>query len=296
MGRAGLSRRSRVWIVAAAAVAAAVAVPLPAWADEAGSSAGGETLFPWADLTGGIDANWKVGLARFVLGLMGALVTVYTLNGELLPAMGGRTRIRAAETELEEVKRQCDVAVARRTQLAREDPSSAEVGVLERLTTDLDAQAARLSGDITSERRRALAIGIPLYVLLGGFFACALATTRAQAIAVGFGWTASLQSVGLRREKEAVKTEASGEVVALKKERDLAVARSEELRGREEKLNAAVTMLGERLVKLLQGAGSTPAAPMETAGPEPRSGKGKPEPGEKAAPRRAPSATGRAGR
>lgn len=65
---------------------------------------------------------------------------------------------------------------------------------------------------MSSERRRLIATAVPLYLLLGGFFASALATTVLQALFVGFGWTAIAVRAGLKRDQEQAKKQRESEL------------------------------------------------------------------------------------
>lgn len=60
-----------------------------------------------------------------------------------------------------------------------------------------------------------MALGIPMYVVLGGIIATAVAETIPQAILSGFAWTAIIDRMGLRREMDVRQRERSASIQSL---------------------------------------------------------------------------------
>jgi hypothetical protein len=171
-------------------------------ADVAESTHNLQDFFPWASKPGGFAGNWPEGLAHFGIGLAGALVTVYLFLGEFLPSMGGKAEYELMRHELSDLKKRKDRALTELERYAKgESALSAERREAEQhLSDDLEADIERLEHKITRERWRLLGLGIPMYLLLGGFFASALAVNPIQAMAIGFGWTAIADRFGLQKE------------------------------------------------------------------------------------------------
>jgi hypothetical protein len=177
-------------------------------------------IFPWAE-DGGVSKNWRDGLFLFIVGFVGALATVFLFLGEFLPSMGGKADYDAVLGETEVLKKQRDEAIATRTRLlAAADVAGGDVAWRkeqlrgqEGLTQDLDTVIAREEKRSTTLKWRLGLLGMPMYLLLGGFFAAAFATNFLQALLFGFGWTAVAERIGLKRETEA-KVQRKDEIVA----------------------------------------------------------------------------------
>jgi hypothetical protein len=166
-------------------------------------------LFPWAARVGGLATNWPEGLLYAALGTIGALLTVYLFAGDLLPSMGGRARLALMQIDIDDFRRRRRDALDALTRCASSPTScdAATVAGWTMLANTSAAEIARIEGTLNSERARLVATGVPLYLILGGFFAAALASTALQALFVGFGWTAIADRAGLKRDQEASKKE-----------------------------------------------------------------------------------------
>ena len=181
-------------------------------------------FFPWVHASGGFDANWKTGLGRFLLGVVGSPVTVYLFLGEFLPSMGGKTEYDLTRNELEDQKKRRDLALVDREKLGkalseRDKIPPDEVAIVdirlrasEGLLEGFDRQIGRLEQEAIRERWRLFLLGFPMYILLGGFFAAAFALNAVQAVLIGFGWTAVADRIGLQKEL-AVKKELTREQI-----------------------------------------------------------------------------------
>lgn len=179
-------------------------------------AAGG--LFGWAYQPGGWAANWDQGVALLIAGAIGAGVTLYLVDPDHLPMQGGAGRLRAAVGELDELKSSWTDSMHERRTLIASDPNNGRIPPLERFCDDLSKQVKARNKSISALRRSMLSMGLPLYVLLGGALASAIATTLLQALLLGVAWPASLQSVGILKQKEALKNQAEAGLLQAKQE------------------------------------------------------------------------------
>jgi hypothetical protein len=156
--------------------------------------------FTWVSFDGGFHGDWARGLAYFLLGFVGAAVTLYFFAGGLLPSMG-RGQLTVLETERAQWERRRD----RKLDAVEKTPSGAEGTKQKWLYERSAAQVTALDARIDRERGALLKVGVPLYLFLGGFFAAMFATNLIQAALIGFGWTAVVERFGLKREQETRK-------------------------------------------------------------------------------------------
>lgn len=236
--RARLRAVLAVLIVAAGTI---VAGATAAWADAGssegsgvGSQLGSElqgSFLPWVTAPGGVSKNWPLGLIHGLVGMAGAAVTVYLFNREFLPAMGGRVALEEMRAELTALKTQLSRTIRRWEYLAQAPKrvDEARVAAEKELTDALQIEVARVSTAIEKETTRLRRIGVPLYVILGGFFATAFALSPTQALVIGFGWTAVAEGLGLQREKNAIRDSGVSKLSSVKDayESDLERARAE---------------------------------------------------------------------
>ena len=214
-----------------------------------------DVLFPWIE-SGGLDANWGEGLGFAALGIVGALVTIYLFLGGFLPSMGGKAEYEATRLELQ------DLAKRREKQIGlRELYTRGQVGVsperlreADKLTDDLgdiieakEARAAKL-------RRELIAIGFPLYILLGGVFALLFASNALQAILVGFGWTAVADRIGLRRELDEKSRQREEEINKLTDRAEAAEMLRQELATTKDALRKTTEELASAVTRAAAGS------------------------------------------
>jgi hypothetical protein len=181
-------------------------------------------VFPWLARPGGFAANWTTGLGHFVLGVVGALITVYLFLGEFLPSMGGKTLYELTRQELDDQKKRRDAAVIDREKLGQalsgrdklpaDEAAAIDVRLRasEGLLLGFDRHIRRLEREAGRERWRLFLLGFPMYVVLGGFFATAFALNTIQAVLIGFGWTAVADRIGMQKEL-AVKKQLTSEQI-----------------------------------------------------------------------------------
>jgi hypothetical protein len=160
-------------------------------------------IFPWVT-SGGFEENWLEGLGLAALGVVGALVLLFAFLGEFLPSMGGKADYLARKAELDElVELRTAQFVLRRAYIRGEGTTTPErEAASAALTDDLEVAIQQKQQELTRERNRLLALGMPMYVILGGAFAVLFAANALQALLIGFGWTAVAERLGLRRELE----------------------------------------------------------------------------------------------
>ena len=154
-------------------------------------------LFTWA--TDGPAPNWGKGGLFAALGLIGALVTVFTLVGGAVPGTAGFARIEANLKRVEEREKILD------SMIQSSPNTAAEIEAVEIATNNL-------RDDIRSDRQRQFFVAGSLYAILGAFFGSMLAQDMLQAIVIGAGWTAYMGSIGLKRdygERKSVKDDVT---------------------------------------------------------------------------------------
>ena len=234
-------------------------------------------LFPWAAKSGGLTANWPEGLLYAVLGTAGAMLTVYLFAGDLLPSMGGKARLALMQIDLDDFRQRRKDALDALTACAKSPTpcDAAKVAGWTMLANSSATEVARVEDALNRERARLVATGVPLYLILGGFFAAALASTALQALFVGFGWTAIADRAGLKRDQEVSKKEkdeaADRFVQAMAgKDQDLTQLRdaSQQVQREKQELAAANVRLRRQLAERQRsGARLRSPAPPEEGGP-----------------------------
>lgn len=151
--------------------------------------------------------NWETGTLYALLGLTGALVTMFSLIGGAVPGTAGKARIDAETAQL-------DRLYQRLLGLA-ESPDLDPLGI-----KALNDTVDKMRDDLRRERWRQFGLGFVFYTILGAIFASALAYDHLQAIVIGAGWTGYLGAVGLKgdfAERRRIKNEsldAAGAVVS----------------------------------------------------------------------------------
>lgn len=216
-----------------------------------------QPLFAWAFKPGGLATNWPEGLLYAALGVVGALVTLYLFAGELLPSMGGKAALSLKQSELENQQKRQHEAQDALTECARKPGSCTEANI--QLWTSLvdhsTSEAARIEQLIDRARRQLFLTGVPLYIVLGGFFATAAATTIVQALLIGFGWTAVAERIGFKREVDARKDEREKQLEVAEQELQAQKAYSERVRAAALRTLDENTRLQELLAARAGGSG-----------------------------------------
>ena len=218
-----------------------------------------DVLLPWIE-SGGFGDNWGEGLGFAGLGIVGALVTIYLFLGGFLPSMGGKAEYEATRLEIEDLTKRRDQQITLRELHTRDEAAVSAERLMEadKLTDDLgdiieakEARAAKL-------RRELIAIGFPLYVLLGGVFGVLFATNALQAILIGFGWTAVADRIGLRRELDEKSRQREEEINKLTEKAEASERLRQELATTQDALRKTTKELGSAVARgSAKPAGST---------------------------------------
>jgi hypothetical protein len=131
--------------------------------------------------------------------------------------MGGKAEYEEGKLELEDLVKQRDKQLELRESFAggKGTVTTGRLRASEALTNSLDAAITQKEAALSQQRRRLVAIGMPIYLILGGAFAVLLASNVLQALLIGFGWTAAADRLGLNKElaaRSAKRDEAIGEL------------------------------------------------------------------------------------
>ena len=143
--------------------------------------------------------DWSQGAVLAALGLVGALITVFTLVGGAVPGTAGEPAIVAGTERLERLTRRLEQLVD------TQPPDSPAITAVEGSVNSLRSYLSR-------ERWRQFALAALLYAVLGAAAASLLADDIIQAIVVGAGWTGFLGLLGLRRDREERQTIRNAEL------------------------------------------------------------------------------------
>jgi hypothetical protein len=226
-----------------------------------------DVLFPWVD-SGGFDANWGEGLGFAVLGIVGALVTIYLFLGGFLPSMGGKAEYEATRLEIGDLIRRREKQITLRELYTRGESGISEerLDEADKLTDDLGSMIEAKEARAAKLRRELIAVGFPLYVLLGGAFAVLFATNALQAVLVGFGWTAVADRVGLRSELDEKSRQREDEINKLTDKAEAAELLRQELETTKEALRKTTSELASAVTRSAP-APETPA-PAKAEAPE----------------------------
>ncbi|MEZ4553638.1 MAG: hypothetical protein R3B59_06990 [Dehalococcoidia bacterium] len=241
----------------------------------AGDEELGIGLFAWAFEDGGFSNNYLRGLVLYLLGTVGALIAVYSTLGDFLPSMG-RGAYDLQKAEADEHRRTRDALLeARRAYVERKEDPPADLAAL---SDDFVALVTREDQALARQRSRLIAMAVPLYVLLGGFVAAAIASSLTLALAVGFGWTAVLDRIGLGRELAKTAPERVQAVEQLQRETQTARADATALTAANQRLVKQHAQMSARYNELVESYRQAQAALSALAGasgePAPRAGGG----------------------
>ncbi len=153
-------------------------------------------LFHWYM---GTSPDWPTGGLYALCGLAGALITIFSVIGSVVPGTAGKARLDSDQSRLDRYSNRLE-------ELSKLDPPDTEA--IKALTTAI----ANLRKSLRSERWQQFWVGFALYTLLGAFFATAVAQTLAQAVVLGAGWTSFLGVFGLKSDF-TVRKEAKDEIL-----------------------------------------------------------------------------------
>ncbi len=174
----------------------------------------GKDVVPWGEIFPWYSgpSDWLKGILLALSGLMGALITIYSLIGTTMPGTSGEVSLEAEGYRLESFKKK----LSELWEKEENDINIEAAKELETTTTNLQAY-------ISKERWRQFGLAALLYVILGAFFAALLTESFLQGLVIGAGWTAYLGVVGLKKDGEvrgSIKDREIDELVSNVKERD----------------------------------------------------------------------------
>lgn len=129
--------------------------------------------------------NISVGMLFFLLGVVGAAITVYFGEWEKLRGKS------ALMLEIED-----EIAAKRKIAEIIKDPREVE------LREKWEGLIARDQNRLDKERQFVRMQGTVLYLIIGGVFAAILANTVLEAVAFGAGWTGLIGIFGIKKDSE----------------------------------------------------------------------------------------------
>jgi opacity protein-like surface antigen len=142
--------------------------------------------------------DWAKGGLLLLFGAAGALFTIFTLVGGVVPGTAGQAQIEEDTAMLSKWTQKLATLI--------EGEKVKEIDA-----TQVAVQ--NLRRDVGRERWRQFLLASVLYLLLGAFFAAVLADDLLQAAAIGAGWTAVAGSLGLKSDYSKRK-QTKDEVIA----------------------------------------------------------------------------------
>jgi len=137
--------------------------------------------------------DWGTGILFALLGLVGALVTVFGLIGGAVPGTAGQAQIDADTERLERLSRRLEELI--NTSELNADAIAAVENTVNSLRDDLRA-----------EKWRQFIIATGFYAILGAFFATFLAHDILQALIIGAGWTSFVGTLGIKKDYQERKS------------------------------------------------------------------------------------------
>jgi hypothetical protein len=207
-----------------------------------------DLFFPWVE-SGGLADNVGEGVGFAVIGLVGAMVTAYFAVGGFLPSTAGKADYDALEAEiadlsdrLEEVTAIGESFVKQGGQISQERRDEADRvarQLLERLR-ETQRRAERLKHSL-------LIRALPFYLVVGAAFAVLFAQNLAQALLIGFAWTAVAERFGLKRELEKKQEQRGDDITKLERAAREGQPATDRLRATETALSEVRSVLAERL-------------------------------------------------
>lgn len=156
------------------------------------------TFFAWLTKA---QPDWPTGGLLALMGLIGALCTIFGFIGGAVPGTTGQAKIEKDNARLDRLTEILEDLIKNNS-----DKSEAITAVQKSVNS--------LRDDLRREHWRQFFIATLLYAFLGAMFATMLGNNFLQALVIGAGWTAIIGSLGLKKdyaEKKAVKDEASNQ-------------------------------------------------------------------------------------
>ncbi|MGD2249299.1 MAG: hypothetical protein PVF58_12905 [Candidatus Methanofastidiosia archaeon] len=176
----------RIFLISIFVVAMLAVIAGSTFAEQSESQEGIKisNLFTWAMSD---PPNWMTGIIYALLGMMGSLVTIFSLIGGVIPGTTGQTKIKKGEERLEKWHQKLD-------ELFESSSLNAEA------IKYIECAANNLRDDIRAEKRYQFRLAAFIYVVLGAFFSILLAQDMLQALVIGAGWTGFIGTIGLKND------------------------------------------------------------------------------------------------
>lgn len=156
-------------------------------------------LFSWATSS---PIQWVTGILYAILGLTGALITMFATVGGAVPGTAGKADIDEDTERLRRFQRKVE------NMLNEPDIQPDRVQAVEQCVNDLQKS-------IQLRQRNQWWIAGFIYVVLGIIIAAALAQNLLQAVAIGAGWTGVIGTLGLKSDYEERKSKKDTELTNL---------------------------------------------------------------------------------
>jgi hypothetical protein len=137
-------------------------------------------IFPWYP-------HWLTGVLCVLMGIVGALTTMFSLIGGAVPGTAGYLPLKTRMAMVAEWEKILDGLLQK---TPRDTEEIKAVGM----------ETNSLRDDVRKSQRGQYKQALVQYVFLGGAFAAMLSTNLLQALVIGAGWTAYLGSIGLKKD------------------------------------------------------------------------------------------------
>lgn len=142
-------------------------------------------LFVWAD---GNSPNYLQGFLFGLMGIVGALTSIFSFIGKTVPGTGGRLHIEKEELRLARMNEKFE-------KFNTAQPT-VDAEYLKEIRLHIDSATKRLNRNKTSQ----FMLSSVLFIVLGCFFSLMIAQDLLQALIIGAGWTGILGSFGLKQD------------------------------------------------------------------------------------------------
>jgi hypothetical protein len=207
-----------------------------------------DLFFPWAE-SGGLGDNFDEGLGFALIGLVGAMVTAYFAVGGFLPSTGGKADYDALEAEIDDLNDRLEEVTAVGEGFAKQGGqiSQERRDEADRVAQRLLLRISETQGRAERLKRSLLIRALPFYLVVGATFAVLFAQNLAQALLIGFAWTAVAERFGLKRELEKRSEHRGQDIDKLERAAQEGEAAIGRLRATENALTEVRSELADRL-------------------------------------------------
>lgn len=138
--------------------------------------------------------DWSTGLLYALLGVVGAMTTIFGFIGGAIPGTAGKAKIDKQQAELDKCMERLDALIN------SPNIDADAINAVQNI-------ASNLRDYIRSEQWKQFRVAMILYAFLGAMFATILADSYLQALIIGAGWTAVIGTLGLKKDYQERKDE-----------------------------------------------------------------------------------------